>query len=79
MEFLGRIIPAPSCYPSHSIVQGYRAKDFFLELRPKLRSSSKPGVSVRVARGWHNSEEYKPLAQLRMDATEGAAFLVEGN
>jgi uncharacterized protein (DUF1330 family) len=32
-----------------------------------------------AAKGWYNSDEYKPLAALRISATEGVAFLVEGN
>ncbi len=32
-----------------------------------------------AAKGWYNSEEYKPLLALRLAATEGVAFLVEGN
>ena len=32
-----------------------------------------------AAQGWYNSDEYKPLLALRTAATEGVAFLVEGN
>ena len=32
-----------------------------------------------AAKGWYNSDEYKPLLALRLAATEGVAFLVEGN
>jgi len=32
-----------------------------------------------AAKGWYNSEEYKPLAALRISATEGVGFLVDGN
>ena len=32
-----------------------------------------------AAKGWYNSDEYKPLLALRLAATEGVAFLAEGN
>ena len=32
-----------------------------------------------AAKGWYNSDEYKPLLALRLAPPEGVAFLVEGN
>lgn len=34
--------------------------------------------SRAVAEGWYRSEAYKPLLELRLQATKGAALLIDG-
>jgi len=54
------------------------------EITPLEETPPKPRVvviefdSVAAAQGWYDSDEYAPLAKMRMRAANGPVYIVEG-